>query len=140
MVTKLRKVRAGRAVKRALRKIDPEAAQDILLEQSEVVTKKPHGKLAPGETNPSTNTKVAWTWNELCARFPIHEVEAQETIQFNWNGIPFQFIAGAKHYVPEPIKDMYFQWLANRRQKPRIKSSTGFETIIELGAGPLEPE
>ena len=142
MTTRLRTARAKKDVKRALRKIDPKAARDILEEQSEGVDKKVKSTktLQPGDTNPGTSTKIPWTWKELCARYPIVTIHPQETIKFNWNGIDIQLIAGAEHYVPTPIAAMYHGWLSSKRKKAKLISGSGFETLAELGAGPLEPE
>ena len=142
MTTKVRAARAKKDVSRALRKIDPRDVSDILGNESEGIEKKVRSTriLSPGDTNPGTNQKVAWTWKELCARYPIVTIHPQETIKFSWNGIDIQLIAGAEHYVPEPIAAMYHGWLANKRKTNKLISGSGFETIVELGAGPLAPE
>ena len=142
MTTKVRAARAKKDVKRALRKIDPKEVREILENESEGIDKKVRTTkaLSPGETNPGTSTKVPWTWKELCARYPMVSIHPQETYIITWNGIPFQLIAGAEHYVPEPFKDAYNHNLANRRKTATLRTNMGFETIAELGAGPLEPE
>jgi hypothetical protein len=138
MATKLRKEKARRQVKQALRKVTPEDIDNILKEQEEIVTQQKETKKdEPGSTRPDSMTKVPWTWRALCDKYPIVEIFPQETEKFNYCGIDVQLIAGAVHYVPEPFKSEYLRKLSDRRRKPDVKNAQGFETIVELGAGPL---
>lgn len=145
--TKVRKARAKKDVKRAIRKIDPETVKEILSAEDETLEKKMEawGSREPGQTVDGTS-KVPWTVKEMEKRFPIVEMFSEENIKITWNGVPYQLYQNATHYVPNVIRDAYMR---HRRQQSsamttqklaRELSSTGFETIVELGAGSLSPE
>lgn len=140
MATKVRKALATRKVQRAIRKIEPEVAQEILEaevtkaeQKAEVVERKP-GQTVGGQ-------KVAWTYSNM-TQFPTVELHAEETMQVIWNGLTYQLLQGAVHYVPDVIAREYYRHrnqLMNAGRNIKKNFAQGFETVIELGAGPLPP-
>lgn len=141
MAGKVRKARAKKAVARAVQKIEPEEAKAILEEQTEVAEGKvvEAKKKAPGQT--VDGVKVSWTKKDIEERFPIVELNSEETIRINWNGVEYQLLQGATHYVPSVIRDVYLQHRkALRTGGKSLPEGGGFSHTIELGAGALPPE
>lgn len=141
MTTKVRKARAKKDVKRALRKIAPEDVEAILkgekaIAEQKVVERK---ERVPGLV--VEGVKTSWTRKDIEERFPVVEFLSEENIVITWNGVPYQLLQGATHYLPSVIRDTYL----NHRKQLRMagKASTedrGFSTITDLGAGALPPE
>ena len=120
--SKVRKARADKGVKRALKRIAPEDVKEILQEaveasdrQEQVQERYPGAKIG--------GQKVSWTLEEMRKRFPIVELESEITERITWNGVVFQLITGAIHYVPEPIRNEYIRIRRNQRKSGNLTSA-----------------
>lgn len=139
--TKVRKHRAIKGVKQAIRKIAPEDAIAILAEATEKAeAKRDEGiKREPGMT--IDGIKTPWTRRDIEERFEIVELLAEETVPIIWNGVTYQLIQGATHYVPSVIRDSYLRHRQGMRTAGKnLGEGSGFTAIVNLGAGALEPE
>lgn len=142
MTTKLRKARAKKAVRHALRKVSPEDVATILGKETKIAEVKAEvqAEKVPGQIMADTGTKVSWTKSDLEARFPIVELFSEENVKITWNGVVYQLLSGATHYVPSVIKDAYLQHRREARMAGKsMPTDSGFTTTVELGAGSLEP-
>ncbi len=141
MTTKVRKAIAKKKVKRDLRKISPEDVKAIVEDIGEVAERKIEQGQAriPGAT--IDGMKIPWTRKDIEERFPIVELNSEETIQITWNGVTYQLLAGAIHYVPSVIRDSYLRHRRGLMESAKnIGKDSGFVTMVELGAGALPPE
>ncbi len=139
--TRLRKHRADKGGKQASRKIDAEDAIAILEEATEKAeVKREEGfKREPGMT--FDGAKIPWTKKDIEERFPIVELLAEETVPIIWNGVTYQLIQGATHYVPNVIRDSYLRHRGEMRKAGKnLGEGSGFNAIVNLGAGALEEE
>lgn len=91
------------------------------------------GERVPGKV--VKGIKTIWTYNDMCARFPIVDFIPDETLPIIWNGVKVQAISGIEMHVPKPFCDIYKQRMARLRQKINIPG-----VVVELGAGALPPE
>lgn len=136
MTTRVRKARAKKEVKRAVRKIEPEVMQEIVGELSSKA-EKPVVERHPGVK--IEGNKVPWTIQEFLA-LPKEKHFVEETERFNWNGIRIQLIAGAEHELPSAFWNWYRQRRANMRKKTEFGVDSGFVPVVNLGAGAMRPE
>ena len=123
-----------------MHKVKPEDKVEILNELKE----EAEGQVVistdrtPGSTTPEGN-KVTWTHKDQVARYKIVELEPDETIALTINGVKYQLIAGARHYVPEPVKAAYDLRKRNMRTLPKLPR-IGFENVEDYGAGAMPPQ
>lgn len=139
--TRVRKHRAIKGVKQAIRKIDAEDAIAILEEATErAEVKKEEGlKREPGMT--VDGAKIPWTRKDIEDRFLIVELLSEETVPITWNGVTYQLLQGATHYVPSVIRDSYLRHRGEMRKAGKnLGEGSGFNAIVNLGAGALEEE
>jgi len=139
VTTKVRKARAAKDVKRAVRKLAPEDAKAILSGEEQVAEKKiveaPQRK--PGQT--IEGAKVPWTRKDIEAISPIVEMISEENIKITWNGVTYQLLEGATHFIPAVIRDSYLRHRREMRLSGKsFGSGQGFDTVINLGAGAVD--
>ena len=141
MATKVRKALATRKVKQAIRKIEPEVAKEIL----EAEATRAEAKAEVTERRPGLTVgghKIAWTYTDM-AQFPVVEVHSEENVKITWNGLDYQLLQGAIHYLPDVIAREYYNHRnqsVNASRNIKKDFAQGFETVIELGAGALPPQ
>ncbi len=139
MTTKVRKARARKQVKQALRKVEPELVKEITAEAVVKAEERVEEGRHPGQT--INAQKVAWTYKDMEERFETVELYSEENVRFTINGLAYQLLQGATHYIPEPVKTAYMLRRANQRTSGmHLAEDTGFVTMVHPGAGPLEPE
>jgi hypothetical protein len=138
--TKLRKARADKGIKRALRKMAPEDALAILKNQEETAEEQivETKERVPGQV--VGGLKTSWTRKDIETRFPIVEFLSEENIVITWNGVPYQLLQGATHYLPSVIRDAYLNHRRELRTSKTLPEDRGFTNIIDLGTGALPPE
>lgn len=139
--TKIRKARAKKEVKHALRKLDPKDVEVILASERAIAQEKiaDVSPRTPGQT--VDGIKIAWTRRDITERFPTVELLSEENIVITWNGVPYQLLQGATHYVPSVIRDSYLRHRSEMRKAGKsLGEGSGFTPLINLGAGGLEPE
>lgn len=91
------------------------------------------GERMPGKI--VMGTKTAWTFRDMCERFPIVSFIPDETIPLTWQGVRVQALSGIEMHVPRPFYELYNRHKAELRPH---KSPPGI--VVELGAGGLPAE
>ena len=137
-----KKERVKRTVKRAVgRARTPEEAQEVIeaitQELQTQVEEEVSGRV-PGKT--VHGVKTPWTYSDLCKVFPIVSFTPDETIGLTFNGVRVQAIQDIAMHVPRCFMDIYLAHKTGSRISAKSLPDSGFQTIVELGAGALPPE
>lgn len=122
----------GVAVQAIAEKIEDDELA-LLKKLKEKYKDQDEGARVPGKV--VRGIKTAWTYKDMCEKFPIVDFVPRETIKVTWNGVMVQLYAGVEFHVPKPIYDLYNRRLAELDRKPNIPG-----VIVEIGAGPLPPD
>ena len=85
-------------------------------------------------------TKTAWTMQDILERWKVVDFVPEETTKVIFNGVPYQFLANAINHVPEIFVKQYQECKRKAARAGQSLPDTGFQTIIQPGAGALEPE
>ncbi len=134
---------AAKKVTRAVKRAGSPAARRELLEAAledaedvEIAVEEDNrpGRHIGGE-------KVAWQESDLLERWDVVSFMPAETVPISFNGIRYQLIAGQEMHVPEVIVRLYNEHVrAKVNPSDGVFKDTGFQTIVQLGAGPLGPD
>ena len=115
-----------------------EIIEEIKQELEPQVKEEASGERVPGKI--VHGMKTPWTYSDLCKVFPIVTFTPDESMPLTWGGVRVQALQDIEMHVPRCFRDIY---LANK-QGSRISAKTlpesGFQSIVELGAGALPPQ
>ena len=131
----VRKARAKKQIKRTLSRLSPEESKELLGETT-VETPVPTGR-KPGQI--IQGRKTIYTRRDLDNIYGLCEFTPDETIKVTVQGVPFQLIVGVSMIAPTIVKDIYEQHKKELRNAGKGFSESGYESIVALGAGSLEP-
>ncbi len=138
-----RQVIAARKVARAVKRAGNAAEQRRVLEDSletvEDVEIDQEEDNRPGRH--IGGEKIAWKESDLLERWPVVAFVPSETLPISFNGIRYQMIAGRECHVPSVIVRQYNDRVKAKTDPAKdLLQGTGFNTVVELGAGPLGPD
>lgn len=137
-----RKVRAKRDVKNAVRKVDVNSAVDILAEAVALAEKKAED--APRVRTPGATvegSKIPFTEKDLIDIHGLYTFIPDDTRPITIQGVRVQLLKG---YEITTAKCFYNYYQQCKREEDAaaysLPKDTGFETLINVGGGALEPE
>ena len=131
----VRKARVKKQIKQRLGRLSPEESREVLAEIPNVLEKSQD---TPGQIQ--AGRKKIYTRKDLDRLYGICEFTPDETIPVTFQGVRYQLLAGVTMSAPTIIRDIYENHKRELRRVGMTKSETGYETIIAIGAGALEPE
>jgi len=125
-----------------MRKVEPTEARAVLEElgkETEAVIEQSSGKRTPGLT--IGDRKTPYTHRDLCDIYGVVEFIPDETKPVTVSGVRYQCIANVSMAVPTVVRDVFYRSKREAREAAlSLPRDSGFETMIGLGQGSLEPE
>jgi len=132
--TTTQKELAKRKIERAVKKLDPKDAEELLVQSgtNKAVQAKQEGEgRVPGKTRGIT--KTTWTLADW-EKFGVEKFEPEETVKITLNGVSRQFVAGMEGLYPTRFVQEYKR-LRRERMKKVVMPDRGYVNIVEPGAG-----